>query len=89
LKRKYHNWNHIHKGLQELGFIQQPTYNTPHRDWLYYRKGKYKVLIEKSNKIDRLIVEKICKNIDISYDKFVETYERWYKQDLAHRRKLK
>jgi DNA polymerase sigma len=78
LSRNYHNWNHIHKGLQELGFLQISTYNTIHSELLYYKKGNKEIMIEKSNKIDRLVVEKICDNIGISYDDFVESYKKAY-----------
>jgi hypothetical protein len=83
LKRSYHNWNHVHRGLQELGFKKVSTYS----DFLYYEKDDKKVVLEKSNRIDRVVIEKICGNIGISYDVFVESYMKAYSRDLRRYKK--
>ena len=78
MKRNYHNWNHVHKGLQELGFEKVSTYS----EFLYYKKDDNEVVLEKSNRIDRLVIEKICEDIGISYDVFVQSYKKGYGRDL-------
>jgi hypothetical protein len=59
LSRNHHNWNQIHKALLELGFEQVAEGD----DLLVYRRDNVEVVLEKSNNIDRLLIEEICQNI--------------------------
>jgi hypothetical protein len=78
MARTDHNWNHIHKGLLQLGFTQVITHN----DKLYYKKGEYEVMLFKSNHIDRAVVEEICKRINVPYDYFIQMYKQGYVESL-------
>jgi hypothetical protein len=77
LSRNHHNWNQIHKALLELGFEQVAEGD----DLLVYRRDNAEVVLEKSNNIDRLLIEEICQNIGESYDVFVESYRNRYMRE--------
>jgi hypothetical protein len=77
LARNHHNWNQIHKALLQLGFESISDKD----ELLVYRRGNVEVVLEKSNNIDRLIIEEICNNIGESYDVFVESYRYKYMRE--------
>jgi hypothetical protein len=77
LARNHHNWNQIHKALLQLGFESISDKD----ELLVYRRGNVEVVLEKSNNIDRLIIEEICNNIGESYDVFVESYRNKYMRE--------
>jgi hypothetical protein len=77
LARNHHNWNQIHKALLQLGFESVSDKD----ELLVYRRGNVEVVLEKSNNIDRLIIEEICNNIGESYDVFVESYRNKYMRE--------
>jgi peptide subunit release factor 1 (eRF1) len=77
LSRNHHNWNQIHKALLQLGFE-----SVSEKDGLLvYKRRNVEVILEKSNNIDRLIIEEICNNIGESYDVFVESYRNKYMRE--------
>jgi len=77
LARNHHNWNQIHKALLQLGFESISDKD----ELLVYRRGNVEVVLEKSNNIDRLLIEEICNNIGESYDVFVESYRNKYMRE--------
>ena len=77
MSRNHHNWNQIHKALLQLGFESVSDKD----ELLVYRRGNVEVVLEKSNNIDRLIIEEICNNIGESYDVFVESYRNKYMRE--------
>ncbi|HMG38345.1 MAG TPA: hypothetical protein VK566_04125 [Nitrososphaeraceae archaeon] len=77
MARNHHNWNQIHKALLQLGFESISDKD----ELLVYRRGNVEVVLEKSNNIDRLIIEEICNNIGESYDVFVESYRNKYMRE--------
>lgn len=77
MARNHHNWNQIHKALLQLGFESISDKD----ELLVYRRGNVEVVLEKSNNIDRLLIEEICNNIGESYDVFVESYRNKYMRE--------
>jgi peptide subunit release factor 1 (eRF1) len=77
LSRNHHNWNQIHKALLQLGFESVSEED----GLLVYKRRNVEVVLEKSNNIDRLIIEEICNNIGESYDVFVESYSNKYMRE--------
>ena len=77
MARNHHNWNQIHKALLQLGFESISDKD----ELLVYRRGNVEVVLEKSNNIDRLLIEEICQNIGESYDVFVESYRNKYMRE--------
>jgi peptide subunit release factor 1 (eRF1) len=77
LSRNHHNWNQIHKALLQLGFESVSEED----GLLVYKRRNVEVVLEKSNNIDRLIIEEICNNIGESYDVFVESYRNKYMRE--------
>lgn len=82
MARNHHNWNQIHKALLELGFESVAEGD----DLLIYKRDNVEVVLEKSNNIDRLIIEEICRNIGVSYAVFVGSYRSRYIRETRRRR---
>lgn len=65
--------------MLELGFKQVST----HSDKLFYKKGELEVMLYKSDRIDRAVIETICENINLSYDYLVQMYKKSYDRNIG------
>jgi hypothetical protein len=81
MARKEHNWNQIHRVLLRLGFKQ--VSETPYNDKLFYQRGDdEEVMLYKSNKMDKALIEAIAENLGMTYDDFVSIYKQDYLTSL-------